>query len=119
VENIYTKIKIYNFDKTKSIKKTLMVDTGFTYSWISGETLEKLDIKPVDEIGIKTIEGKVMKKKSAEAIFQYDGKQATRIVVFADKKDVEVIGVDTLEGLQLEVDPINRKLKKVKEVFAI
>jgi len=39
--------------------------------------------------------------------------------VFAEKEDFEVVGVDTLEGLGLEVDPITRQLRKVEALLAL
>jgi len=47
------------------------------------------------------------------------GEKATRIVVFAKEKDAEVLGVDALEGLGLEIDPITRQLRKSKAILAL
>jgi len=44
---------------------------------------------------------------------------ATRIVVFAESEDAEVLGVDALEGLRLEVDPVTKQLRKVEALLAL
>ncbi|MEM0024609.1 MAG: hypothetical protein QXF90_08080 [Thermofilaceae archaeon] len=44
---------------------------------------------------------------------------ATRIVVFAESEDAEVLGVDALEGLRLEVDPVTKQLGKVEALLAL
>lgn len=52
-----------------------------------------------------------------EATLELDGESATRIVVFAEKGDSAVLGVDSLECLGFEVDPTTKTLKKT-EAFA-
>ena len=44
---------------------------------------------------------------------------ATRIVVFAECEDAEVLGVDALEGLRLEVDPVTKQLRKVEALLTL
>ncbi|MEM4311153.1 MAG: hypothetical protein QXX95_02050 [Nitrososphaerales archaeon] len=45
--------------------------------------------------------------------------KATRMVVFAERGDAEVLGVYALEGLGLKVDPITRQLRKVEALLAL
>lgn len=45
--------------------------------------------------------------------------RATTIVVFGLEGDAEVLGVYTLEGLRLEVDPITKRLKRAEVLLAI
>jgi len=45
--------------------------------------------------------------------------RATRIVVFAEKGDAEVMGIDTLEGLGLEIDPVTKQLRKAESLLAL
>lgn len=47
------------------------------------------------------------------------GQKAPTIVVFAEKKDSEVLGLHALEGMALEVDRVNRKLRKSKAIKAL
>jgi len=54
-----------------------------------------------------------------EAVLQCLGEKATRIVVFAEENDAEVLGVDALEGLRLEVDPTTRQRRKVEALLAL
>jgi len=54
-----------------------------------------------------------------EAIREYAGDRATRMVVFAELGDAEVLGVDALEGLGLEVDPVTRELRKAASLLAL
>jgi len=54
-----------------------------------------------------------------EAVIECLGERATSIVVFAEKDDVEVMGVVALESLALEVDPITKQLKKSESLLAL
>jgi hypothetical protein len=45
--------------------------------------------------------------------------KATRMVVFAEKDDPEILGIDALEGPRLEVDPITKQLRKAEALLAL
>ncbi|MGP3668049.1 MAG: hypothetical protein ACKD6N_05825 [Candidatus Bathyarchaeota archaeon] len=113
------KVKLYNpYEVSKSLDLELLVDTGSAYSWVKREKLEKLDIKSTSKWKFKTIEGRVIEREIGEAVVECLGEKATRIVVFAESEDAEVLGVDALKGLRLEVDPVTRQLKKVEALLA-
>jgi len=97
----------------------LVVNTGATYTWIKRERLETLGITPQRRRTFRTISGQLIDRDIGEALITCLGETATRIVVFAEKEDFEVVGVDTLEGLGLEVDPITRQLRKVEALLAL
>lgn len=44
------------------------------------------------------------------------GRRAASIVVFAEERDNEVLGLHALEGLGLEVDPVTRKLRETEAI---
>ncbi|MEM3680061.1 MAG: hypothetical protein QW359_00195 [Metallosphaera sp.] len=113
-------VKLYNpHDLSKSLKLKLLVDTGSTYSWIKRERLESLGITPITKWRFKTIEGRITEREIGEAVIECLGERATRIVVFAEKSDAEVLGVDALKGLRLEVDPVTKQLRKVEALLAL
>jgi len=47
------------------------------------------------------------------------GRRTTTVVVFAEEKDNEVLGLHALEGLGLEVDPITKQLKESEAILAL
>ncbi len=106
-------------DLSRCIEVELLVNTGSTYTWIRRERLEKLGIKPMTKWKFKTIDGRVIERDIGEVVMECLGEKATRIVVFAEEGDAEVLGLDALEGLRLEVDPVTRQLKKVEALLAI
>jgi predicted aspartyl protease len=102
-----------------SLKKRLLVDTGATFSWISQASLRKLGVKPTDTEQFETIEGRVARRKLGVVEIELLGRRAPTMVVFAQRADSEVLGLHALEGLRLEVDPVNRKLKRCKAVKSL
>lgn len=114
------KVKLFNpRDDSRFIDVELLVDTGSTYTWIRRKKLEDLGIKPNGVRRFKTIDNRVIERQVGEAIIECLSRRATRIVVFAEDNDNEVLGLDTLEGLGLEVDPVNKQLKESEAILAL
>ncbi|MDQ7778221.1 MAG: hypothetical protein RDV41_00735 [Planctomycetota bacterium] len=100
-------------------KVEFLIDSGAIYSVVPSSILHRLGIKPAKTIPIETIEGRIIKRRIGEAQIECAGEAATRIVVFASKTDGQVMGVDALEGLRLEMEPLKRRLKKTRAVLAL
>jgi len=116
----YAEIKIYNpTNPDKKIDIKLLVDTGSTYTWIKRKKLDEIGIKIMGRRKFRTIENNVIEREIGEAVIECLGEKATRIVVFAGEDDIEVIGIDTLEGLGLEIDPITKELRKSEALLAV
>lgn len=117
--HVHATVRIFGPGRRRVHECSLLVDTGSTYTWVAAETLKKLGVKPVKRIPIETIEGRIIKRRIGEAQIECAGESATRIVVFASGTDGQVLGIDALEGLRLEIDPLKRRLKKTKAVLAM
>jgi len=113
------KVILHSPDMSKSEQIELLVDTGSTYTWVSNAVLERLNVEVKTARKFKTIDGRVLERKVGEVLIEYMNEKATRMVVFADKGDAEVLGVDALEGLGLEVDPITKQLRKAEALLAL
>jgi predicted aspartyl protease len=114
----YANVRIWgNHGRSKTFK--LLVDTGSVFTWIDGDELREIGIVPeAEKKKFRTIEGREISRSIGEAKIELDGERATSIVVFAEKSDASVLGVYSLEGLGFEIDPIGRKLKKLKAFAA-
>ena len=113
-------VKICNpQDGTKCVETELVVDAGSTYTWIRRERLEAIGVKPSKARKFRTIEGKTIEREVGEAVIECLGERAMSIVVFAERDDVEVMGVVALESLALEVDPVTQQLKKAESLLAL
>ncbi len=98
-------------------KVRLVVDTDSLLTWISRDRLAAAGIHSTGMRKIKTIEGREVSRETGEVLMEVMEAKATRVVVFAERGDAEVLGADALDGLGLEVDPFSRALRKT-EVFA-
>lgn len=114
-----TKIRLYGPDPSHPVEVELLVDTGSTFTWVDAALLRELRVAPAARKPFRTIDGRALERETGEAVLEFDGSRATRIVVFAQKGDAQVLGVDALEGLGLEVDPVTRKLKRVEAFSAV
>jgi predicted aspartyl protease len=65
------------------------------------------------------IDGRTLKRKVGEVLMEYANERATRMGVFAETGDANVLGVDALEGLGLEVDPVSKELRKTEVLLAL
>ncbi|MGQ9469692.1 MAG: hypothetical protein ACUVTD_07750 [Nitrososphaerales archaeon] len=113
------KVTLYSSDMSKFEQIELLVDTGSTYTWVSNLILKGLNVEAKTTRRFKTIDGRLLERKVGEVIIEYMEEKATRMAVFAEKGDAEVLGVDALEGLGLEVDPITKQLRKVEALLAL
>jgi predicted aspartyl protease len=95
----------------------LLVNGGSMFTWVNGVALKELGVEPRAKKKFRTIEGRKILRDVSEAKHELNGEKATRIVVFAEGRDIAVLGVDSLEGLGFEIDPLTNKLKKL-ETFA-
>jgi Predicted aspartyl protease len=106
-------------DRARCLDLELIVDAGITYTWIRRKRLESIGIRPSGTRRFRTIEGRTVEREVGEAVIECLGERATRVVVFAERDDVEVMGVEALEGLGLEVDPVTRQLRRSESMLAL
>jgi predicted aspartyl protease len=89
----------------------MLVDTGSEYTWILAKTLEEIGIeRGKKDLQFKKANGKIIPRGVGFAIVHYDKYFTVDEVVFAEKGDLLLLGARTLEGLNLTVDPKQKKL---------
>jgi predicted aspartyl protease len=97
----------------------LLVDIGSTYTWIERGKLARLGVKGTGRRLFRTIGNRAIEREVGEAMVECLGRRATTIVVFAEERDNEVLGLHALEGLGLEVDPVTRELRESESILAL
>ena len=118
VGEVYADVTIAGLAGRKRLR--LLVDTGSTYTWIRGTLLRKLGIRSLDTYSFGTIEKRRdLRRRIGEGMMEYQGDGRTTVVVFGREGDDEVLGLHALEGLGLEVDPVNRRLRKRRRLLAL
>lgn len=109
----HIKCKVENvIDRTKSaVIPKMLVDTGCEYTWVSRQTLDKLDIAAEKkDVTFVMANGQKITRSIGFAILRFDKFFTVDEVVFAEKGDLLLLGARTLEGLSLMVDSRQKKL---------
>ena len=84
----------------------LLVDTGAFYSMAPRAVLAELGIAPACRQRLRLADGRVVERDAGYAFLHYPGRPpGPAVVVFAEPGDALVLGVHTLEGLGLLVNP--------------
>lgn len=104
-------------DERRFIEKEFLVDSGTTFTVVPKPLLDKIGIKPYREEKFSLADGKVIKRKIGEAIFEMQGNRAPGPVVIGKKDDSLLLGTLTLEAMGFILDPFQRKLYKAKLVL--
>src|SRR5437870_5632192 len=110
---LHIKCKVENVvDRTKSaIIPKILVDTGSEYTWVSMQTLDKLEIeREKKDVTFVMANGQKITRSVGFAILRFDKFFTVDEVVFAEKGDLLLLGARTLEGLSLTVDSRQKKL---------
>ena len=109
----HIKCKVENVvDRTKSaIIPKILVDTGSEYTWVSMQTLDKLEIeREKKDVTFVMANGQKITRSVGFAILRFDKFFTVDEVVFAEKGDLLLLGARTLEGISLTVDSRQKKL---------
>jgi predicted aspartyl protease len=107
-----TTIEIQNLNRLGaawSLPDTL-VDTGSEYTWIPRDVLQELGITVERTQGFIVAGGRRIDRDIGYALIRAGGSEAPELVVFAEPGDISLLGVHTLEGLNLKVDPVKKAL---------
>jgi predicted aspartyl protease len=106
-------------DESMCDELELLVDTCSTYTWIKRGKLARLGVKGTGRRLFRTIGNRAIEREVGEAVVECLGRRATTIVVFAEERDNEVLGLHALEGLGFEVDPVTGKLRESESILAL
>ena len=105
--------KIENhIDRSRYIRiPKLLVDTGSEYTWVPASKLEKIAVaREKKDIRFVMANGEVVTRSVGFAIVHIGKNFTIDEVVFAEPGDLVLLGARTLEGLNLTVDAIKKKL---------
>lgn len=86
-----------------------LVDTGSEFTWAPRTLLESLGINPERRQWFIVADGRRLERDIGFAIVHAGGVSAPDIVVFAEPGDMTLLGVRSLEGLNLRVDVVGKR----------
>lgn len=87
-----------------------LVDTGSELTWMPAEPLKGIGIVPRKKYTFVTATGERIEREVGYAILKAEGYETNDEVVFAEKGDIILLGVRTLEGFSVMVDNIAHRL---------
>lgn len=90
--------------------RSMLVDTGAELSWIPAEILESLGIERYTRVRFRQADGTVLERWIGPAFVHAEGKRTTDDVVFGEPGDLVLLGARSLEGLNLRIDPVSKRL---------
>ncbi len=93
-----------------SLPTEAIVDTGSELTWLPGEMLKKIGITPRRKRIFITASGDRIERQVGYAILRVEDFETNDEVVFAEKGDMILLGVRTLEGFSVMVDNIGHRL---------
>jgi predicted aspartyl protease len=94
----------------RAMLRDVLVDTGAELSWFPSDILESLGIKRRKVSQFRQADGTVVSRWTGSAWIYAAGTFATDDVVFAEPRDLTLLGARSLEGLNLHIDPIRKTL---------
>ena len=109
----HTSCKVENhIDRSKSVRiAKLLVDTGSEYTWVPAAKLEKIAVaREKKDVRFVMANGEVVTRSVGFAIVHIGKNFTIDEIVFAEPGDLVLLGARTLEGLNLTVDAIRKKL---------
>jgi predicted aspartyl protease len=111
IENIAQSGPIHRLTET-------MVDTGSEFTWIPRVVLESLDVRVQRRQKFVLADGSRIEREIGYAIVHAGAAATADDVVFAEPGDMVLLGVRSIEGLNLRIDVVRKELVDAGPVIA-
>jgi predicted aspartyl protease len=89
---------------------SVLVDTGAELSVFPASVLESLNVQRLKRLQFRQADGTVLSRWTGPAIIFAAETVTTDEVVFGEPGDLVLLGARTLEGLNLRIDPVAKRL---------
>ena len=94
----------------RRVVHSALVDTGADLSWFPADVLQSLGIERSKVWHFRQADGTVLRRAAGRADVHLAGTWAVDEVVFAEPGDLTLLGSRSLEGMNLRVDPVSKRL---------
>ena len=96
----------------------VLVDTGSELTWLPAALLLQAGVEPRRQRTFTTATGVPVSRPVGYAVLAAEGHETVDEVVFAEPGDLSLLGVRTLEGFGVAVDPLGHRLVAVSTIAA-
>jgi predicted aspartyl protease len=97
-------------EELKTPPLEVLVDTGSELTWLPGDILHSIGVTPLRKRLFQTATKQSITRDVGYAILGAEGFETIDEVVFAEPSDMSLLGVRTLEGFGVMVDPLAHRL---------
>ena len=87
-----------------------LVDTGAELSWVPGDLLRALGIEPIKQWSFRQATGQIIERWVGPVLIHAADTITNDDVVFGEPGDLILLGARTLEGLNVRVEPREKRL---------
>jgi predicted aspartyl protease len=94
----------------RSVLHNVLVDTGAELSWIPAAVLDDLGIDRKKIWHFRKADGSVLSRSTGFVVVRVQGIETIDEVVFGESGDLVLLGAHSLEGLNLRVEPVAKRL---------
>ena len=94
----------------KRAVRSVLVDSGAELSWVPGDILRSLGIEHNAQWRFRQADGTVLERWTGITVLSVAGRRTGDDVVFGEPGDLVLLGARTLEGLNVRIDPVMKKL---------
>ena len=94
----------------RRLVQSLLVDTGSELTWVPAPLLDSLGIARVKQLRFRQATGQIVVRWTGDARVFAAGTRTLDDIVFGEPGDQSLLGARTLEGLNVVVDPVSRRL---------
>jgi hypothetical protein len=94
----------------RRVVSSVLVNVDAILSWIPAEMLEAVGIERTKVWQFLQRDGSILERSTGSVIVHVAGVETIDEVVFREPGDPVVLGARSLDGLNLRVDPLNRRL---------
>lgn len=106
----WVKVRVHGARASEEVE--MLVDTGSTYTKISGSLARKLGIVADEIIKAELADGSLREVGLGDASVEYGGSKRAVTVLIGFEDQEPLLGLTTLEALRLKVDPVTNELEK-------
>jgi len=90
--------------------RSVLVDTGAELSWVPAEVLESLGVARNNLWRFRQADGTILERWTGSVLLHFGGKRVGDEMVFGMPGDLVLLGSRSIEGLNLRVEPVTKRL---------
>ena len=116
-----TDVQIENHTRPgeRRLLRGVLVDTGAELSWAPADVLESLGITRRKKVRFQQADGSVLERDIGFAIIHAADTMTSDDIVFGEPNDMVLLGARTLEGMNVKLDIVAKKLVPAGPILAV